>query len=40
MIRKLAGGAGALGAWLATTSAALAQEAAAGPIKALSLIHI
>ncbi len=34
MIRKLAGGAGAIGAWLATTSAALAQEAAAGPIKA------
>ena len=34
MIRKLAGGAGALGAWLATTSTALAQEAAAGPIKA------
>ncbi len=34
MIRKLAGGAGALGAWLATTSTALAQETAAGPIKA------
>jgi Amt family ammonium transporter len=41
MIRKLAGGAGALGAWLASTSMAMAQDVAAaaapvadGPIKA------
>ena len=34
MIRKFLCGAGALGAWLATTSTALAQEVAAGPIKA------